>query len=113
MKDVGDTLYIKNFDLHDQRFAHDEQRLDYERAGFAAMSDLDEEIASDMGQGSLTLYDPFDPARAVQMQLHEGVKYQIYNDGIYVAGESRREGEWEWERVNSFISDALTEPGIF
>lgn len=113
MKDVGDMLYIKNFHFNDPRFVHDPQRLDYERMGFAAISDLDEEITSSMGQGSLTIYDPFDPRRAVQMQLHEGVKYQIYNDGIYVAGESRREGEWEWERVDSFISNAFTEPGIF
>ena len=113
MKDVGDMLYIKNFHFNDPRFVQDPQRLDYERMGFAAISDLDEEITSSMGQGSLTIYDPFDPRRAVQMQLHEGVKYQIYNDGIYVAGESRREGEWEWERVDSFISNAFTEPGIF
>ncbi len=113
MKDTGDMIYIKNFDRREDRFLLEEESLDYERIGFANMSNLDEEITSSMGQGSLTIRDLSNPRRAVQMQLHEGVKYQIYNDGIFVAGESNVENEWDIERVDSFISASSSEPGIF
>ena len=113
MKDAGDMIYIKNFDRREDRFVLDEESIDYERAGLANISNLDEEIISIMGQGSLTIRDLSNPRRAVQMQLHEGVKYQVYNDRILVLGESNVEGEWDIEHVDSFISASLSEPGIF